>query len=35
MIKNRDEKKIVKDKYEDIEIDFSKFNDTVPNHYIG
>ena len=32
VIKNRDEKKIVDNKYEN---EYNKFNDIIPNHYIG
>ena len=32
VIRNRDEKEIVDDKYEN---DYINFNDIVPNHYVG
>ena len=36
VIKNRNENEVVKDKYKNIEIDFTNFNDNVtPNDYIG
>ena len=36
MIKNRIDNETVKDKYKNIETDFTKFNDNVtPNGYIG
>ena len=35
VIRNRDEKKVVIDKYEDNDIEYIKFNDIVPNLYIG
>ena len=36
VVKNRDDKKIVVDKYEKNETDFIKFNDIItPNHYMG
>ena len=35
VIKNRDGNEVVSDEYENNEIDCIKFNDVVPNHYIG
>ena len=35
VIKNRDHEEIVNDKYEDNENHYNKFNDIVPNPYIG
>ena len=33
--KNKDDKEVVDDKYENYENDFKNFNDFIPNHYIG
>ena len=33
--KNRDENKVVNDKFEDSENDYIIFNEIVPTHYIG
>ena len=35
VIKNRDEKDVVNDKYEKNENDYFSLNDIVPNEYIG
>ena len=35
VIKTRDENKDIDNQYEDDDNDFIKFNDIVPNHYIG
>ena len=35
VIKNRDDKEIVNDRYEDNENDYVNFKDIVHNHYIG
>ena len=36
VIRNRDGKELVDDKYEKIETDYNNFNDFItPNHYVG